>query len=230
MYPQKIKDFTKTHYFLHSKIKFPDRPIEDFALKIMKYIDETYKKELEECLFFKDYVKNSIKLEDKGTCIVDKRVKLENDDKYKVDRDNWCMDGIYDIWLRNMKNVRSIKLVSENCGVMFETTLDKDTDEFQIPLAFHTENEPPKYCYMYSDQTSIIPLYLILNDKLTIEIDENAEADVHLSTILIPKHLRFNYSTKHIQFFVNGKSFYADPYERKCIRQLPPKKKCFGIF
>jgi hypothetical protein len=230
MYPQKIKDFTKSHYFLHSKLKFPDRPIEECALSTMKYIDESYKKELEECLFFKDYVKNSIKLEDKGTYIVDKRVKLEGKDKYMVDRGNWCMDGIYDIWLRNMKNVRSIKLVSENCGVMFETTLDKDTDEFQIPLAFHTENEPPRHCYMYSNQTSVIPLFLILNDALTIEINEDAEADVHLSTLLTPKHLRFNYSTRNIQFFVNGKSFYADPYERKCIRELPPKKKCFGFF
>ena len=82
MYPQKIKDFTKTHYFLHSKLKFPDRSIEERALCTMKYIDESYKKEVEECLFFKDYVKTPIKLEDKGKYIVDKRTKLENKDNY----------------------------------------------------------------------------------------------------------------------------------------------------
>lgn len=137
-------------------------------------------------------------------------------------------DGIYDIWLRNMDNVKTITMSISGVGIVYyKEELEKSVTEFQIPLAFDTTGQRvDSYFFDKSKQPfhiSWIPTPPFRYTDMTIQLNEGASAEVCLSTVFFPKHQRRELSYSNTMFYINGKPMYQDWYK---FTDTKPKQMC----
>lgn len=135
--------------------------------------------------------------------------------------------GIYDIWIRNMRGVSSISLVSKSLGVLYKKEVAEDSKEEQIPLLFRYKKEPVKYS-ISNYELSWIPLFMLKNDPMWIEFNEGGVADVIFSDVFGSEGFFSLLWEDHI-FYVDGVKYLADCKDGTCKIPLPSKSICEKI-
>lgn len=224
IYP--IKDFITTAEYRHLKLLHPNYNDDELAVLAM-YEKEKNIESAEDMVFaicMKDFIKKEIT----------SKFQITNLVKEQFNSINYTHDGVYDIWLRNMKNVTSIKLISHSYGILYEISCDSTQTEWQIPLAFSTGS--PVTNWWHRPVATFIPTKVFErfhNDDICIEINEGGSAEANLSTIRFTMDLlKWQLTTCDwfgLRFYVNGKEIYISD-EGKCSEPPQPKKKKWWCF
>lgn len=169
-----------------------------------------------------------------GTLHINKKKNtyfIEDSHIIPIDNENKCClnyfskkcidhaDGIYDIWLRNCKNVTCVTVYIESIGKVYEYIRNDSSDvtDIQIPLLYHCENNTHVSHVFFENfwgnhwETSFIPLVSMYNDGIIIEVNKDASADVVLSTVYINHRcsLREVLTSAFVTFNINGKRFHV---------------------
>lgn len=196
-----IVDYRKTSSYAHWKLRSPG--VEDHKLLCgnLKYIVDKRIIKLGNC--------NAVLphwLEDDIVQYVKGEVSLASLDHI------FAIDGIYDIWLRDVYNLESISVLIDGVGVVYNHTL---TDEelskgtVQIPLAFQTNGERvQKYLfdtYQEPFRISWIPTVPLRQSDIHIVLNDGASGTLHLSTVYFPRYNRDYLMFKDKEFYINGK-------------------------
>lgn len=217
-----IKDFRKTPTYLHAKLCIGATDIQELLLTSLdrKFV----------------YMENDVTLHIKGSSF-----ELNHSTVPRMG----VFDGIYDIWLRNCKNVTHISIEIEgiNEPVYTRSFCKADCDvcpeNIQIPLAFEPDGERVQYM-LYDEKffkryVSCIPANGLIRNTMTINLNEGAEATLELSTVYMPTVYRRDMANTQVYFYINGKEYmYYFPKFMKVISDdepLPkPKKSICDIF
>jgi hypothetical protein len=121
-------------------------------------------------------------------------------------------DGIYDIWLKDCSNVKSISIVFDNVEIPI-TEFKVQGHSVQIPLAFVQEstNEGVKHLFTHNEYSfgsktrlSYIPAVAIAYDNMYITINSGASCKVHISTVYLENDYRRRIAQSSNTFYVNG--------------------------
>lgn len=143
-------------------------------------------------------------LEDEG------KLYLSSSAQSIIDRDSvQCLglcDGIYDIWLRNCKNVSYINIEVEGIGSVYTRTFDTPLNgDMQIR---------PYLCdkVMYNrDQSglhvSFIPAAVYIHNKVTVSINADAKCTLTLSTVYLTMEQRKELFDKTVTFGIDTKAY-----------------------
>lgn len=194
-----ITDFRKTPCYSHMRLRYPY--LSDYELVLRDMDLNSNKKALSPTAYF---LPGDLKgVIETYTCLRDVSPLVP-----------FC-DGIYDIWLRNCKNVREVCVEVEGAGTVYKyylsvTDINKD---FQVPLAFHTNGVAPVSYYLYDGDTSLdhtrvsfIPVHGSILQKIYIKLNEGAIANIELSTVYLPKQGRSTIRSTTLEFYINGKA------------------------
>lgn len=130
-------------------------------------------------------------------------------------------EGIYDIWLCNLRNVSriSFKVLNTHSNrkrsilTLYETEVHPSETSIQIPLSFPESPDRVQMCFKHflrdgSINLSFLPL-MSLARKLAfvIELNEGGRAHVHLSTVRLTTRNKWYLATHVIRFYVAGKPY-----------------------
>lgn len=166
-----------------------------------------------------------------------KFVYLEKDVTLLLDKPETCIDhssipcfgqidGIYDMWLRDCKNVTHISIELEGINEpVYTKTFDTYPDAIQIPLAFQPMGEHVKHMF-YEEKlmrryTSFFPVNGLIHNKMIVKLNEGAEATLELSTVYMPTIQRREMAIAEIHFFVDGKEYIY--YRPKFFSEIKSK-------
>lgn len=197
-----IVDYRKTSSYAHWKLRHPGE-IEDFMLvsyNLSHIVDKRIIK-LGNCnTILPSWLEDDIIQEFKG------EVSLESLHHIR------STDGIYDIWLRDTHNLKSVSIIIDGVGTVYNHTLTNDEFEkgsFQIPLAFQTNGERvQKYIfdsYQEPFRVSWIPTVPLHQKDIRIVLNDGASATLYLSTVYFPRLTRQFLMIKDTEFYINGK-------------------------
>lgn len=125
-------------------------------------------------------------------------------------------DGIYDIWLRDVSNLKSVSIRVDGVGLVYQHTLtdnEAQYDCFQVPLAFQTNGERvQKYMFDASQEPfriSWIPTVPLRLHDIRIVLNEEASATLYLSTVYFPRLNRDYLMLHDSEFYINGTPIYS---------------------
>lgn len=196
-----IVDYRKTSSYAHWKLRSPG--VEDYKLLIgnLVFIVNERVIKLSNCnAIFPHWLEDDIMQYVKG------EVSLASLDRINI------MDGIYDIWLRDISNLESVSVYIDGVGLVYQHTLTDDElnkGSFQIPLAFQTNGERvQKYLfdgYKAPYRISWIPTEPLRQKDIRIVLNDGAAAKLYLSTVYFPRLNRAYLMFKDTEFYINGK-------------------------
>lgn len=122
-------------------------------------------------------------------------------------------DGIYDIWLRNCNNVKTVSMCfnNNNIEIPIPNFAEQKDESIQIPLTFALNGKPVNHVFFDSEpgwfpkrNLSFIPTVALPFDKLSIKLNTGASCDVHISTIYFQTLFRREIVQSTCKFYVNG--------------------------
>lgn len=188
-------DFRKTPAYQHYKLKFPGTDDHILVLRDMYSSSPSWwsaKKDVPRWLIddISHYVEKSADIKS-----LSHRLQL-------------C-DGIYDIWVKDMTNCTDIYVDVDGIGQVFHATINmEETNQFQIPLAFHTDGEPVTNFMLDTTnkpcRTSFIPVYAFNKNNIHIRFNDGGAGTVTLSTVYFPRMLRESLLFKTHEFYIGG--------------------------
>lgn len=146
-------------------------------------------------------------------------------------------DGIYDIWLRNCKNVRFITIELDGIGIVYNKTFDDgQSNDIQIPLAFESTGKPVEYMFyeekgLLNTYVSFIPANGLIFNKMRIVLNEDAEVTVNLSTVYMHINCRRQMVHCPVHFYINGNIYlYYYPKFMHVKTEKEPNTICNWLF
>ena len=194
MNSERITDFRELPDYAHYKLRFPAVNEDKLAHYHFMKLSNANSDAL---LFLSDGVRGNIK----------------QNERYEIPHFSGGAHGVYEIRLQHLRNVQKLRFMSESCGLLYEYDFTSQpvamlTESFTIPLAF--PDARVKYYFATKDSSlSFIPVCALVYDRLYIELNSDAEADISLGLVYTSPRL-FKRILKHTHsFFVNGRRFYA---------------------
>jgi hypothetical protein len=204
-----IQDFRKTDRYQIAKLRNPEVDIRDLAI-----LNSGVEIVPHRTLYLEDDFIEDIK---DSMCTLNKIVRLA--------------EGIYDIWLRSCKNLKTIRMHIEGVGDVYTRHFTESYEgDVQIPLAFDTDNQRVKALMFtreyWNNKVSFIPTIAIrVFNKISIHINEGAEAQLRLSTLYVPTNLRREMCNKTQVFYINGKPYHYDNHKKNWLYSSPERKE-----
>ena len=211
-----ITDFKETPQYRHLKLMYPEHSDYRLSTIAMGMLQETFKTGW---FIYDERVVNTMCIKDGIKENITSAAPYELTPSHNVKENDKIFEGIYDIWLRNMKNVAGIRIVSKVAGVLYEVKCNPvTTTEFQIPLGFYPGS--PVTHWSHRPVCTFIPVRFMGHDQLYIEIlsdkeetgvEATAAAELYLSTILFTHDMYrsllrcANYKGYALQFYIGSK-------------------------
>lgn len=154
-------------------------------------------------------------------------------------------DGVYDIWLQNMRNVKrvTLKVVNKNktACMLYDTEVHPSEVAMQIPLSLPESQERVQACFQHflrdgSINMSYLPiLSLGRHQNVVIELNPEGKAEVVISSVHLANRNKWYIATHVNRFYVGGTPFvvqggkvkrYKEPAKRRWWERVIP---LFGL-
>ena len=205
-----VVDFRKTPWYMPYKyttvrdMYMNFKPTTDKDIPEMMFCQLSKKKPV---FFMQDEIKKTITGKGDSTCAF-----YENEF-------TGVHDGIYDIWLRDCKNVTKFWIEIEGVGPLYSIFEGPpDGDDIHIPLYITTEGHPehqdkPIDSIMMEKHNdnmyvSFIPTIVFIYNKVKFYLNDGAEATLCASTLYLDMEPRRDLIKKNVFFQINGSPFF----------------------
>ena len=148
-------------------------------------------------------------------------------------------DGIYDIWLRDCKNVKDINIEIEGIGSVYSFKLgdNKVNNDIQVPLNldFPTCKDTCGTCetvksmryikYNKNIHISFLPSVIFNHNKIKLTLNKGSEAKLVLSTVYLSTEKRRELIHNDVYFKIEGKQYFYPKLEKSLFNSLPTIKQ-----
>lgn len=145
-------------------------------------------------------------------------------------------DGIYDIWLSNLRAVEYIRIKAiEHKGrkrttatTLYETQVHPSETHVQIPLSLPESQRRVGECFHHflrdgTINVSYIPMVALgIKTSIVIELNEGASAMVHLSTVYLANRQRWYLATHTTRFYIAGQQYIVSHHR---VQRYNPSPK-----
>lgn len=185
-----VRDVRTTSEYSHMRYCYPDMNHEDILKKLLPI---------------------------QRMCFVESEIRGVFVGSYTIPK---ICDGIYDIWLQNMRNVQrvSMKVVSKGktTCTLYETEVHPSENTMQIPLSLPESQEPVQMCFQHflrdgSINLSYLPiLSLGRHQDIVIEINSGGKAEAILSSIHLANRNKWYLATHINRFYVGGTAYIVE--------------------
>lgn len=186
----------------------------------------------------------------KSPCFIQDNVKipiLNDTTTYVLDRvqigrgfEGGWHDGLYDIWLRDCKNLTELSIDIEGVGTVYSRKFDSHemNKDFQIPLwceSLGPDIIVDKFMYVKHNNNihvSCIPIYVFIHNKVTFTVNDGAEAIITGSTVHLPIDYDHEICRNKVYFKIDDVQYFFQkmkPTSCYCFTRPDPNIKHFQV-